>query len=523
MAKQKNILAYVESFHDEVTGSSFLLTICMPDKRTYHIMVDCGLYQETQYVRLNYTNEINASTIDAILITHNHIDHTGRCPNFVKNGYRNPIYTTPYTKELMYSFLANSANQQIANLADIKKEFPNEKFEIPYTLKDVQNTLELVESINFNTTKEILDGVKVTFFPNGHLLGAATILIQLSSFGYEDVNFLFTGDYKDSNIFFNVPKLPEWVLELPLTIVTESTYGTTEFEDKTYCFDDNIKEAIEANQDILIGAFAQGRMQEILYRIKYLQDIGIIPDYYQIVLDGPLGIETCFTYRRLMYSSSNFHDSLFISDVSFFPKNLCIATQQERNSILSDNKRKIVITTSGMLSHGPAATYVPIFLQNKTLIHLTGFAAPNTLARKLIDSFESETEDEILINGDFYPSKKATIKWTNEFSSHATAPELINFLRQFSNLKSIIINHGETSVKEAFKMRVLNNVSCRHVEIINREKIFIVGTYGLIKQMQSKKKLPPSTLTQKSKKSSRHETSHKKNKKVKNFVNNLIK
>lgn len=92
MKKKNEIISYLEAFHDEVTGSSFLLTIKYPDGDSYHILIDCGLFQEPEYLRLNYKSEIRVENIDAILITHNHIDHTGGLPKLVKLGYRNPIY-----------------------------------------------------------------------------------------------------------------------------------------------------------------------------------------------------------------------------------------------------------------------------------------------------------------------------------------------------------------------------------------------------------------------------------------------
>lgn len=498
MHKRNDIVTYVEAFHQEVTGSSFLITARMPDGSINHILVDCGLFQEPTYLRLNYQTEVNVDKIDAILLTHNHMDHVAGVPKLVNMGYNNPIYTSIYTKELMPSFLTDSANQQASNIVELKKRYPNEKFKIPYTIKDVANTMNLVVGVEFSKTITIKNGIKATFFPNGHLLGAACILLQFSHYGAEDVNLLFTGDYKSDNIFFNVTKLPEWVRKLPLTVVTESTYGATEPESRVSCFNQNIEEAVSLNQDILIGVFAQQRMQEILYRIKYLQEIGIIPNKYQICIDGPLGIETCYIYRRLMYSSYHYYDSMFDGDISFFPRNLRQMTKDERITIFDDSTKKIVITTSGMLSHGPAAMYVPMFIQRDSLIHLTGYAAEDTLARKLLESYEIGEIDEIEIGGDLF-TPKATVKWTNEFSSHATAPELISFLNQFNDLKFVIINHGETHVKEQFKQRVEKEVCCKNVEIIDRTKLFVVGTYGLIKSMNTKKQIIPNEQSKKDK------------------------
>ena len=186
----------------------------------------------------------------------------------------------------------------------------------------------------------------------------------------------------------------------------------------------------------------------------------------------------------MITSCYNYYESLFDSDLTIFPKNVRFITKPERDSIFADKKQKIVITTSGMLSHGPAQTYIPLFLQKDTLIHLTGYAAEGTLARKLIDSYEEDLS-EIEINGSIYPSN-STVKWTNEFSSHATAPELIKFLKQFKNLRFVIVNHGEEEIKERFKNRIQRELPV-NVEVINRSKLYVVGSYGLIKSMNTKK------------------------------------
>ena len=479
------IIAYLEAYHQEVTGSSFLLTIKMPDKTIKHLLIDCGLFQESNYSRLNYAIEINPEKIDAIIITHNHADHVGGVPKLVKKGYNKPIYSSHHTKELMGPYLSDSANHQLTNLQEMRKLYPGEKFSIPYGVEKKKKTMNLVQSKDYYKTFEVEKGIKVTLFPNGHLIGAALVLVQISHYGAKDINLLFTGDYKKDNDFFKVPNLPQWVTELPITVVTESTYGDTEKKDRKIVFNNNIKEAIENDQDILIGCFAQGRMQEVLYRIKFLQEVSIIPSYYQIYVDGALAIETCFIYRRFIASSYVHYDSIFDPDVTFLPRNLHFVTPEERKCIFDDKKQKIIVSTSGMLTHGPALTYVPMFLERDTLIHLTGYAASDTLARKLIDAYENNL-DEIEIG---YSKLKtnATVKWTDEFSSHASASELISFLKQFKNLKFVVINHGESEIKERFKKRVEKEIRAKNINVIDRSNVFVIGAYGLKKSMSSKK------------------------------------
>ena len=456
---------YLSSYHNEVTGSRFLLVLERPDKKIYRILIDYGYYQEPSYKYLNYVDDINPEKIDAIILTHNHIDHTGLVPKAVKQGYKNNIFMTEITELLIRSFWIDCAEQQEGNAQEMKELFPLEasKFRPLYYKEDVSKALKKGRGISFEKTIEILPGIKLTFFENGHILGAGFVLLQCSYKNMKPVNFFFTGDMKPTNCFFEVHNLPKWLREMELIFVCESTYGSTKQIDINKCFRNNIIEAVSKKQNILIGAFAQGRMQEILYDFKLMQKEGLIPKDYEIYIDGPLGIETTIKYQKILeWYNPPMKD--------FLPDGLKIADPKSRGKILEDGVPKIVITTSGMLNNGPAREYVPLFLENNNaMIHLVGYAAEETVARKLL---EAKQEDSVQILGHTY-KKNAVVKTTREKSSHATEEQLIEFINLFENVKFLGINHGSTDVKNSFAKDV--SEECTKVEeigIFDREHMY---------------------------------------------------
>lgn len=500
MSKDTSFRAFLSAYHDEVTGSRMLLSVNV-EGNDYRILIDCGYYQEIEYRYLNYIDDIVPATIDAILVTHNHIDHTGLIPKLVRQGYRNPIYATDITKELMPGFLADCCKMQPENANYLKEKYPNDadKFEPLYYAEDVENTMKLCKGVSYDSTFELVPGVRVTFLKtNGHILGAAMILVECQARGKKELCFLFTGDYKLKNVFFDVPKLPAWVRKKEVILVHESTYGTTSSRDIKVCFICNLMEAFKENKNILIGAFAQGRYQEVLYDLKKLDDEGLIPPNYRIALDGPLGIETTFKYKRILETFSP-------ECADFIPERAECVNPKARDSVLFNKDPVILITTSGMLSNGPARIYVPMFLEHSNaLIHLIGYAAEETLARTLLEAKDDET---VTIGGKVY-LKKAEVKTTREKTSHVTSDEMINFINSFKKVRFLAINHGETGVKDGLEQLVKDN--CFNVEqagVLNRSTMYSFyqlassnDKYSNIRVKQMPAKLNLETLTEKAQK-----------------------
>ncbi len=450
----------ITSFHQKVTGSCTQVCIQYPDGYSTRFLVDCGLFQERNDA-LNEDFKFDASKIDFVLVTHNHVDHTGRLPLLKHCGYKGNIYASTLTCELMIPALTDTQK-----ILKVKSKIQNQK---PlYNEDDTSKTIDSFEFCEFGETICFNDNIKFTFFKNGHLLGASLILVQISYPNYEDINLLFTGDYNNKNIFFDVPKLPEWILELPITIITESTYGNTFSKDIIPCFDNNILEALP-NATVICPVFSQGRSQEILERLKSLQTQNLLDKNIPIYLDGKLAIKYTDRYKR--YCSYN-------KMPSFIPENFRYVDGNIRDELIQDSSPKIILTSSGMGTYGPAQIYLSEFITRKNaLIHFTGYCSPDSLGRKLIDAHENSA---VTIGGRVL-KKFAQVTTTNEFSAHAKADELAEFINQFSNVKLVLVNHGEPEVKESFAEFVLNNCKSKNVGILGDCYAFRVNRYGFVK------------------------------------------
>lgn len=459
----------IMGMHPEVTGSCLLIIVKLPTQETIRFIVDCGLFQEKNYEDLNNDLPFNAENIHFCLVTHNHVDHIGRLPYMVKKGFRNNIYTTEATAKFLPHSLADSC-KVLRDTAKRKNVTPL------YTDADVSQTLNLVKACKYNQAVQVNDFVKATFLKNGHLIGAAMILVQISYPGCEDINLLFTGDYNNQNMFFDIDPIPEDIKNLPLTVIQESTYGAMDSEKTEKTFKANVLNAIDENKTVIIPVFSLGRAQEILYEVKCMQDMGLLERDVPIYFDGRLAI---------LYTNMYLKDELGIKDEmrDFIPKNLTYVDKTTRTQVVYSLEKKIVITTSGMGSYGPAQTYIPEYItRHDALIHFTGYTAEGTLGGNL----KNAQKGEMVEVGGIFTKKRADVEYTTEFSAHAKANEMIDFLKQFKNLKLVLVNHGQTETKNIFAERILDEVNPKFVGILGREYFFRVNPYGLQKTLSSK-------------------------------------
>ena len=460
----------IMDIHDKVTGSCHLCVIIKPSGERVKFLVDCGIFQQEEGDELNKTIPFKASEVDFCLVTHNHVDHTGRLPLLVKNGFGGKIYATETTCNLLPEALNDSCSV-------LQSRAKTGGYPPIYGEGEVAQTANLCIPCEYNETIQVNDNVRVNFFENAHLPGAAVILVRISCPEYEDINLIFTGDYNNKNVFQNDVYLPQWVLDLPVTVIQEATYGDINSDDIEHCFDRNVLKAVEQGWTVLAPVFSLGRAQEVLYRLKCLQDSGELDVQIPIYLDGKLSMRYTNMYLKGLVGIRE-------DMMDFLPENFSFVDKPMRNVFLhEDNSCKIILTSSGMGSYGPARSYIPAFLGRQgMLIHFTGYTAIGTMGRTIKDTPDSE----IVSVAGLLIKKRAKVEYTSEFSAHAKADTMIDFLKQFSKLKLVLVNHGEPEVKEVFAKRVLNEVNAKEVGVLNREHVFRIGPWGLIKTIPTK-------------------------------------
>lgn len=467
----KNCRFYVDimAMHDEVTGSCSLVIVKLPNGETLRFVVDCGLFQEKEYDELNSVLPFHSQNVDFCLVTHVHVDHIGRLPYMVKNGFYRPIYATEATCKLLPLALGDS--YKVLNSVSKRKHV-----KCLYSDLDVDNTISLLKPCAYNETIKVHENVKVTFLSNGHIVGSALILVQISFPEQEDINLLFTGDYNNKNMFFDVHPIPQWILKLPLTIIQESTYGDMDSTAINKCFKDNILSCLQHDGTVVALVFSLGRAQEVLYELRNMQKEGELDVEVPIYFDGKLAIR---------YTNLYIKDGLDIRQEmrDFLPENLTFVDKANRSEVLEDTNKKIIVTTSGMGSYGPAQTYIPEYISREnSLIHFTGYTAEGTLGNRLKETRHGEMVEV----GGLITKKRASVEYTTEYSAHAKANEMIDFLNQFENLKLVLVNHGETDTKNIFAERIVNEVHTKRVGLLGRQYFFRVDSYGLVKTLSSK-------------------------------------
>lgn len=462
----------IQTLNNGVTGSCNFCVVKFPDGSTSRFVVDCGLFQGVDEEKdFNKDFPFNEENIDFVLVTHNHVDHVGRLPLLCKNGFDGKIYSSIPTSKLLPLALYDSCKV-------VKDVYTRKHEEILYRDTDVQKALSQLEGVPYSQSINVAEHIKATFFKNGHLVGAACILVEISFPSEEkNINIFFTGDFNNKNVFFDVDAIPSWVLELPLTVVQESTYGSINSDSIVVCFEKNILSALENNNTIVIPVFSLGRSQEILHIIKDMQEQGKIDSSIPIYFDGKLA-------RR--YTELYLKNDIDIKEemVDFLPANIVYVDSVIRELVLEDTDSKIIVTTSGMGSYGPAPQYISTFIRQKNaLIHFTGYTAEGTLGHRLKTTPIGET---VQVAGVFV-EKQATVEYTPEFSAHAKADEMIDFLKQFRKINFLLINHGEPEVKESFAKQILKEkINVKDIGIASREYFFRISPYRLVKTLPTK-------------------------------------
>ena len=470
---KQNFCIDIMSVQKEVTGSCLLCVVHYPNGEKNRFIVDCGMFQEPQYLGENDLLRFNPENFNFAMLTHNHADHSGRFPLMVKKGFNGPIHTTKPTAILLPSALRDTEKID-RNRRKVLGKAPL------ITTLNVSETLSKLVTHEYKERFKASENIFVTLFKNGHLPGAAVVLVEVYFPGFDNINVIFTGDYNDQNPFFEVPELPERVLTLPsVTVVQECTYGENK---KTECalsnvddFEKNIVKAAKRNASILIPALSQGRTQDVLLQLKKLQQSGELSSDIPVILDGKLS--TAFTMKWL-----NSEIGIRENMKDFLPQNFIWGGKDLRKKLIETQTPSIVVASSGMGSHGPAQEYILNYLQrNNALIQFTSYQAEGTAGRILK---ESNPDLPLQLYGRILPPRKAQVEFTRKFSSHATPDRQIAFLKKFENLKVVLLNHGSFAAQSEYGKTILEEMN-PEVGVLG-ENLFRVDSKGIIKTIATK-------------------------------------
>jgi metallo-beta-lactamase family protein len=434
----------------EVTGSCHLVTL----DNGFTILLDCGLYQGNSPEMEHFNNEwlFDPASIDCMVLSHAHIDHTGKIPKLVKDGFNKTIYSTHATRGLSAIMLLDSAGIQERDAEyDNKKALKKGKkgtAEPLYTSEDVDKTMTLFASYSYDKWFSIHPDVQVLFTDAGHILGSACVTLKITEGGKQKI-FGFTADVGRPNrpILRDPQPMPEADY-----LICESTYGDRlheEAPEEVNRFLQIIENASKKPKGrVIIPAFSVGRTQEIVYMLDKLANAGRLPRI-PVFVDSPLAVdatEVFLTHPECFDEDLNRY--LQKDDNPFGFKYLKYIRKVEESKKLNDfDMPCIIISSSGMANAGRVKHHIfnNIDKPDCTIL-IVGYAAPQTPAGQLRNGAKF-----LRLFGESKPVK-AKVEVMDSFSAHADYRELLDFLRnQQKGLKKLFLVHGDYDVQKTFK------------------------------------------------------------------------
>ena len=457
----------------EVTGSCTLLTV--NDK---HILVDCGMEQGADTYE-NQPMPIAAGEVDAVLVTHAHIDHTGRIPLLVKQGYKGPIYATNATTRLCDVMLRDSAHIQ-----EFEAEWQNRKgkrkgqplVEPLYDMMDAQTALTQFVPCAYNRTIDILDGVRIRFVDVGHLLGSSSIEVWVTENG-TTTKLIFSGDIGNDG----QPMLRDPVpMEGADYVIMESTYGDRKHAahrpDYVKELAGILQETFDQGGNVVIPSFAVGRTQELLYFIREIKQEGLVKghDGFPVYVDSPLAIEATRIFTSGVTECFDEEAMVLVRDgvnPITFPNLKLSVTADDSKQINADKAPKVIISASGMCEAGRIRHHLKHNLWRKeSTVLFVGYQANGSLGRILLDGavrvklFGEEIEVD------------ARIRQLTGLSGHADRSGLLDWLQVMPKKPArVFVNHGDDEVAALFA-RDLNEMGYQAVAPYNGEVWQLQGT-----------------------------------------------
>lgn len=459
-------LTFLGATH-EVTGSCTLLNACGKN-----ILIDCGLEQGADIYE-NCEIPVNPCDIDAVCLTHAHIDHSGKIPALVANEFKGKIYSTKATRKLCGIMLLDSAHIQ-----EFEAEWRNrkakrsgaEEYKPLYTLKDAENTVKLFEHYDYNQPAEIFDGIRITFIDAGHLLGSASILFEITE-NETTKRILFSGDLGNvDRPLINDPSKP------PIAdyVVIESTYGDRVHgarPDYVTQLAEILQETFDRGGNVVIPSFAVGRTQEMLYLIREIKEQHLIKnhDNFSVYVDSPLSVEATNIYSSglIDYYDTETLELLEqgIDPICFKGLKLSVSSDDSK-AINFDESPKVILSASGMCEAGRIRHHLKHNLwRGDSTVLFVGYQAEGTIGRKLVEGEKTVKlfGEEINVN--------ARIATLTGISGHADKNMLIDWLSNISrSVKTVFVNHGNDTVCDTFATEIENTLGVTAIAPFSGDK-----------------------------------------------------
>ncbi len=443
-------LTFLGAAH-EVTGSCTLLEACGK-----HILIDCGMEQGADIYE-NCDIPVPPSAIDAVLLTHAHIDHSGKLPALVAQGYKGPIYATEATRRLCGIMLRDSAHIQEfeAQWRNRKAQRSGQEPYVPlYTMADAEQALSQFLGYPYGQTVELFPGVQIRFYDAGHLLGSASIFVELREDGQRRT-VLFSGDLGNCDRpLIRDPQMPPDADY----VVTESTYGDRlhgQRPDYVSQLTAILQQTFDRGGNVVIPSFAIGRTQELLYLIRTIKEQRLLRGHegFLVYVDSPLAVEATRIYSAGLTDYYDRETLELLSrgiDPIAFPELMLSVTSDQSKLINEDPKPKVILSASGMCEAGRIRHHLKhnLWRGNSTILFV-GYQTPGTVGRKLLDGADTVRlfGEDIAVN--------AHIASLEGISGHADRDMLLAWLGHMgSKPQRVFVNHGDDEVCDSFARTV---------------------------------------------------------------------
>jgi len=428
----------------EVTGSAYLLHAASAT-----VLVDCGMFQGhgATIARNRELGPIDPKRLDAVVLTHAHLDHTGRLPLLTRGGYRGPIFATPATFDFTRLILLDSAQLQKSDAERKNRKNPHRPPVEPlYTRADVDALMPLGRAVELGRSVDVAPGVGVRFFEAGHILGSTSVELTLAEGGRQRVA-VFSGDLGPlgSPILndFDPPPAADLVIQ-------ETTYGDRDHRrlaDTVREFRGILKEVVERRKKVLIPSFAIGRSQVVIYHIAEAVRDGVIPPI-PIYLDSPMGVEATQyydKYRDLHDSEAREHRRTRDLEPTLDRLHF-VRTADESKALNAHAGPMVIIAGSGMCDGGRIVHHLRQNLPSpNTAVIIVGYQTPGSLGRRLVDRAK-----EVRIFGQPVPVR-ASIHTLGGFSGHAGQSDLITWASRLAQSSPLwVLTHGEPGPREEY-------------------------------------------------------------------------